>query len=117
MRTTQKMKTTMSSAAILAVALGGIAGSAAAFAGEAPIDAQKFAITERALEFCGPVDPDISNKLREKVAQMVRGATPDAVARVRSSDDYKKAHSTMDEFITKIDPRNAKVFCANTASK
>jgi len=109
------IKRTMRSAAILAFALSGIAGPAAALAGEPQINAQQLAIAERALEFCGPVDPDNTKKLREKVAELVKGASPDAVARARGSDEYKKAYVSMDGFITQVDARNAKVVCANTA--
>lgn len=104
---------TSRSVAILVLSFWGIAGPAAAFAAEPQIDAQRLAITERALEFCGPVDPDNSKKLREKIAQWLKGASPDALARTRGSDDYKKGYASMDKFMADIDPRNAKVVCAN----
>lgn len=111
------MKKALRRAGSILLTVGGFLAAATAFAGDARIDPQKLAITERAVEYCGPIDPAISNKLREKVAEMVKGVTPDALARIRGSVDYKQTQSSMDQFISKIDPRNAKVFCANTASK
>ncbi|HEY4971520.1 MAG TPA: hypothetical protein VII35_16600 [Steroidobacteraceae bacterium] len=84
-------------------------------AGETKINTQQLAVTERALEFCSSVDPDSAKKLKEKVAELTKGASADAVAQARSSDGYKAAYSTMDSFIGEIDPRNAKVACTNTA--
>jgi hypothetical protein len=79
------------------------------------INAQQLAVVDRALEFCGPIDPDSAKKLKEQVAALVKGASPDDVVLARGSETYKSAYSTMDGFIGQIDPRNAKVACANTA--
>jgi hypothetical protein len=80
------------------------------------INAQRLAVTERALEFCGPVDADSAKKLKDQVAELTRGASADALAQARDSEAYKQAYSSMESFIGEIDPRNAKVVCANTAS-
>lgn len=93
-----------------------IAAPPKAAAAEPPINVQRLAVTERALEFCGPVDADSAKKLKDRVAELTKGASADTLAEVRSSETYKQAYATMESFIGEIDPRNAKVACANTAA-
>jgi hypothetical protein len=105
----------------LFLAAASVAGAFAASAGETKgadettINVQQLAVVDRAIEFCGPIDPGSSQKLKDRVAALVKGASADAVVQARASDEYKKAYSTMDSFIAAIDSRNAKVACANTA--
>jgi hypothetical protein len=89
--------------------------AAAAHANAPQINAQQLGVMDRAVEFCTPVDADSAKKLKDKIAQLTKGASADAVAQARSSDGYKEAYSTMGNFIGEIDPRNAKVACENTA--
>jgi hypothetical protein len=84
-------------------------------ANAAQINAQQLGVMDRAVEFCGPIDADSAKKLKDRIAQLTKGASADAVAQARSSDGYKEAYSTMGNFIGEIDPRNAKVACENTA--
>jgi hypothetical protein len=86
-------------------------------AGVGVINAQQLAVVDRALVFCGPVDPESAKKLKDKVGELTKGASADAVAQARGSDVYKQAYSNMGSFIDQIDPRNAKVACTNTADK
>jgi hypothetical protein len=79
------------------------------------IKVQQLALADRALEFCGPIDADSSKVLKEQIAALVKGASADVVAQARGSESYKAAYSSMDGFIGQIDPRNAKVVCANSA--
>jgi hypothetical protein len=104
-------------AAPLAVAAPPKAAAAAPQAKVLQVNAQELGVVDRALEFCGPVDADSAKKLKDKVAELTKGASADAVAQARGSDVYKQAYSSMGSFIDQIDPRNAKVACTNTADK
>ncbi len=105
----------VSAAAPLAIAAPPPATTAAPQVKTPQINAQQLAVVERALEFCSPIDADSAKKLKEHVAALTKGASADALTQARSSEVYKAAYSAMDGFIGQIDPRNAKVACANTA--
>src|SRR5579862_4895470 len=62
------------------------------------LNVQQLAITESVLKFCGPVDADAAKKLQDKVAQLVQGASDEALAKARDSDDYRKAYDLVMKF-------------------
>jgi hypothetical protein len=86
-------------------------------AGETTVDAQQLGILDRAVKYCGPVDPATKQKLEAKVARLLEGTSAAAVAQARSSADYKQSYASMDSFIGQVDARNAKVLCADTADR
>src|ERR1700726_5009170 len=83
-------------------------------AAEPAVNAQQLALAERAIKYCGSVDPKLSKPLADKVAEMIKGVSAGAVAKIRGSDDYKKAYALMDSFVAQVDERNAKVLCADS---
>jgi len=83
------------------------------WAGEAAaVNEQSRGITESVLHFCGPVDPEAAARLKEKIAQLVQGASEDAEAKLRGSDEYRKAYDSVTDFVGKVDERNARRFCS-----
>jgi hypothetical protein len=46
---------------------------------------------------------------------LVQGASDQQLARVRSSDEYRKAYDSVVDFVAKIDPHKAKRFCAEAS--
>lgn len=86
-------------------------------ADEAALNAQQLGLMDRALKFCGLVDPVLSKKLEAKVAELLKGASADTVAKARNSADYKNAYAMMDGFIAQVDEHNAKKLCAESADK
>jgi hypothetical protein len=47
----------------------------------------------------------------------VQGASEPQLAEVRNSNEYRKAYDSVVDFVAKIDPHNAKRFCAETATE
>ena len=92
-----------------------LALSPLAFAdGPAP-NAQALGVAESALNYCGPLDPVDADRMRQMIKQLVRGASEQQLAEVRNSDEYRKAYDSVVDFVSKIDPRNAKRFCSETS--
>src|ERR1700675_353533 len=82
--------------------------------GETPgLDAEQLGITESVLHYCGPVDPDAAKKLQDKVAQLVKGASKEALAKARASETYKHAYELVNSFVAQVDEHNAKIACTD----
>jgi len=83
--------------------------------GEAPApSARLLGVTESILNYCAPHDPSAAARLRQKIKQLVQGASAQQLAEVRQSDDYRKAYDSVVDFAAKIDEHNVKRFCAET---
>jgi hypothetical protein len=94
--------------------LAGWALGPIAHAGGALPDARVLGVSESVLNYCGPRDPTAAHRLRQKIEQLVQGASAQQLAEVRSSDEYRKAYDSVVEFAAKIDEHNVKTFCTNT---
>lgn len=83
--------------------------------GEPPAPtARLLGVTESILNYCGPREPSAAARLRQKIKQLVEGASEQQLAEVRQSDDYRKAYESVVDFAAKIDEHNVKRFCAET---
>jgi hypothetical protein len=80
-----------------------------------PPYAQALGIYESALKYCGPVDAESAAKLRERIKLLVQDASEDQLTKARDSDAYRKAYDSMEEFVSKVDERNAKHMCSESA--
>jgi hypothetical protein len=49
--------------------------------------------------------------------QLEEGASKEAVAKARKSGEYRSAHDSEVDFISKIDPHNAHKLCSGTAAR
>ncbi len=87
---------------------------ALAFADGPPPSAQALGVAESVINYCGPIDPAATDRLRQMIKQLVQGASEQQLAEVRKSDEYRKAYDSMVDFVGKIDQHNAKRFCAET---
>jgi hypothetical protein len=74
-------------------------------------------VAESALKYCAPLDPVAADGLRQRIKELVQGASDQQLAEVRSSDEYRKAYDSVVDFVAKIDPHNAKRFCAETSTR
>jgi hypothetical protein len=88
-----------------------------AFADEPPSNApvvnpQALAVAEGAMNYCAPIDPTAAARLRQMIQQLMQGAGERQLAEVRNSDEYRKTYDSVADFTAKIDPHNAKRFCA-----
>jgi hypothetical protein len=85
-----------------------------AHADGAPPNARVLGVNESALSYCGARDPAAAARLRQKIEQLVQGASAQQLAEVRNSDEYRKAYDSVVDFVARIDEHNVKRFCAET---
>jgi hypothetical protein len=81
------------------------------------LNAPMLGLTESILQYCGPVDPAVAAKLREKIKQLVQGASEQQLAQVRNSDEYRKAYASVVEFVGKVDEHDAKRICSESPAE
>ena len=77
-------------------------------------NARMLGVSESILSYCGSRDPAAAERLRQKVKQLVQGASVKQLAEVRNSDEYRKAYDSVVDFAAKIEEHNLKRFCAET---
>jgi len=80
---------------------------------EAP-DAHALGLTEAILNYCSNADPSSAGKYQEQAKRLAHGANDETLAKVRNSDDYRKAYDSVDDFVSKVDQRNAQRVCAES---
>jgi len=88
-----------------------------AHADKPALNAQALGISESILNYCGPVDPASAAKLREKIKQLVQGASEQQLAQVRNSDEYRQAYDSVVDFVGKVDEHNAKQLCSESPAE
>jgi len=74
-------------------------------------DARLLAKSDALVSFCTKVDPPAAAKYQEQIKQMVHNTSTAAVTQVRSSEEYRTAHTSIAGFLDKVDERNAKRAC------
>jgi hypothetical protein len=77
-------------------------------------NAHAIGIAESMLKYCARVDADVALKLRDKVRTLEQRASRDELARLRSSDEYRKAFDSVTYFTGKVDEHNAKRLCSES---
>jgi hypothetical protein len=112
------MKTSLNKQLLMVAALtsGLLAGAPFSRADKPGLNVQQLAIAESVLKVCGPVDADAAKKLQDKVAQLVQGASEEALAKARDSDDYRHAYDLVMKFAGQVDEHNAKTVCTNQSA-
>jgi hypothetical protein len=85
----------------------------AAAQSQAP-DPRALGLTEALLDYCSKADPSGAGKYQAQAKLLARGASDEALAKVRSSDEYQKAHDSVDDFVSKVDPHNAQRACSES---
>lgn len=75
-------------------------------------EARPLATVEAILDYCARLDAAASDKYRQQAGLVSQGADEETLARIRETDEYRQAHGEMDEFLAKVDARNAKKVCA-----
>jgi len=76
--------------------------------------ARLLGVTESVLNYCGSRDPTAAARLRQRIKELVQGASEKQLAEVRNSDEYRKAYDSVVDFAAKVDEHNVKRFCAET---
>ena len=90
---------------------GALAGPVLAQADTPGPDARKLGVTESILDYCTKAYPSSADKIRYEIQLLTRGASPQALAKLRSSDEYRRARDAEDEFVKQVEPRNARRVC------
>jgi hypothetical protein len=70
-------------------------------------------VTEAMFDYCAKADPKGAAKVHARLKRLVQGASKETLAEVRKSDEYRKARSSVEEFVAKIDERNAPRVCSS----
>ena len=96
--------------ALLALGWSGVVLAAQPKA-QAP-DPHALGMTEAVLDYCAKADPKGAAKVRARLKQLVQGASKETLAKVRKSDEYRNARSSMGDFVAKVDERNASRVCS-----
>lgn len=71
------------------------------------------------MSYCAKATPTSMNKYWAQVKLITKDASKEQLAAVRRSDEYRKAHQAVDDFVAKVDSHNAPLVCGQpvTASK
>ncbi len=83
-------------------------------AGEPALNPRELGILEAVLDVCGAVDPEAAAKLQDRIAELTKGASEDALAQVRAGDKYKEAHDSVHQLVGKVDGSKAKKVCSES---
>ena len=79
------------------------------------VDARTLGIAEAVLDYCAKNDPTGGAKVRARLKQLVQGASKEALAKARKSAEYRSAHDSEVDFLSKVDPHNAHRLCSGPA--
>jgi hypothetical protein len=96
--------------ALLALGWSGVALAAPSQA-QTP-DPHALGMTEAVFDYCAKADPKGAAKVGARLKRLVQGASRETLAEVRKSDAYRKARSSVDDFVAKVDERNASRVCS-----
>lgn len=99
--------------AVALLACAWIAAPASVFAGAPAPDARQLGVTESLLTYCSKVDPPTAGAYRARIKQLVQGTSEETLVKVRNSDEYQKARTSLDNFVSNVNERNAKRMCTN----
>jgi hypothetical protein len=80
--------------------------SGTGIASEPAPDAQVLGITEGIVSYCDRVDAPVAAKLREKVRQMTQGASEEALAKIRETDEYRQGFESVADVVGKATKPN-----------
>jgi hypothetical protein len=95
----------------LAACIGSLAPTLSEADGQAP-DPRALGIAEVMLDYCAKAYPSSAEMHQSQVKRLTEGVSEEALAKVRNSELYRRAHDAEGDFVSKIDPRNAKRACS-----
>jgi hypothetical protein len=97
---------------IALLACCGLAWPALAQADPHTPDARALGITEAMLDYCSKAYPSSAVKFQYQITRLTQGASAETLAKVRGSEEYRRARDAEGDFVGKVDPRNAKRVCS-----
>jgi hypothetical protein len=63
------------------------------------------------LSYCTKAAPGSRQKYWTQVKALSKDASKEQLAAVRRSEEYRKAHQAVDDFVAKVDSHNAQLLC------
>jgi hypothetical protein len=87
-----------------------------AHADESTFDGRVLGATEAVLDYCAKIDPSSADQYRQQLKLMLHGATDEVLAKARDTDDYKQARATAEDSLSKLDEKDAKETCSQSAT-
>jgi len=67
-----------------------------------PVNGQALGMMEGILDKCAQVDTKAAADYRQRVAMLTQGASEDAVAEIRQSDEYKRSYASITESLAQV---------------
>jgi hypothetical protein len=74
-------------------------------------DPRALAVAEAMLEYCAKAYPTSAVKFQYEITRLTRGASAETLAKERDSEPYRRVRDAEGDFISKVDPHNAKKVC------
>ena len=81
-----------------------------------PLSPRMLGMTEAVFDYCAKADPKGAAKVHARLKRLVQGASRETLAKVRKSDEYRNARSSMGDFVAKVDERNASRVCSGPSA-
>lgn len=85
-----------------------------ALAEEPAPQAQTLATLETMLEHCARLNPEAADRFREQAKLVAQGASEEALAKMRKSDEYQKSRDSTLESLAELGDEYAKKACAQS---
>jgi hypothetical protein len=80
------------------------------------VDAHGLGLNDSVLKFCEKKDPSAAPLIKDRIKKLEGGASKAELTQARSGSDYLRARQSMDDFLAKVDDRNAPRVCAGPAA-
>ena len=64
------------------------------------------------LSYCTKVAPESAKTYWTQVKSLSKDTSKEKLAAVRRSDEYRRAHQSVDDFVAKVDKHNARLVCS-----
>jgi hypothetical protein len=78
-----------------------------------PLNPRMLGMTEAMFDYCAKADPKGAARVHARLKRLVQGASRETLAEVRKSDEYRRARSSVEDFVAKVDERNASRVCSS----
>jgi hypothetical protein len=89
-----------------------IGWSGASLAADPP-NAQLLGITESIVGYCARVDAPAAEKMKERIRQITQGASLEALAKIRETEEYRQGFDSVTEMVSKASPPHEAQPCSD----
>ena len=93
------------------VACCGCVGPVLGRAEESAPNPRKLGVAEAVQEYCKKAYPSSNSKWQLEVDRLTHGVSAEELGRLRAGDAYRQARGAEDNFVSQIEPVNAKRLC------